>query len=333
MTTHWKSDHCTHDEPPSGCSNHRALCQVNDGLTSLIQQSSLQLVNVYNPNQYRIAPTKTASGIRTQNPNIANLTCARIRAPHQNNTATGTVAINRSRATEPSHPRNLSRSVAFIVASGGMGCSRANQYRVSQIEQSKSGARVCQQVHWSALCTPGQRAAFGQIRRQNNGLRRQVCSRASRNTGLLVHVLFQPMACWRSSAHSTKHGILGGLAGTCSGIKCGENRTRSRASIPCGSVGPASLPDTPPLRLFGTGWFKWLSWFRAPKIRRSLAIEFSGETGPEKGSWKGGTVGTGIDMRPGELHESAFRRYCGEPHRSKYNEYHVKFVSRVEKAA
>lgn len=81
--------------------------------------------------------------------------------------------------------------------------------------------------------------------------------------------------------------------------------------------------------LFGTGWFKWLSWFRAPKIRRSLDIEFSGETGPEKGSWKGGTVGTGIDMHPGELHEAAFRRYCGEQHRSKNGKYSVKFVSRV----
>lgn len=37
------------------------------------------------------------------------------------------------------------------------------------------------------------------------------------------------------------------------------------------------------------GWFKWLSWFGRPKIRRSLDIQFSSETGPEKGSWKGGT--------------------------------------------
>lgn len=80
---------------------------------------------------------------------------------------------------------------------------------------------------------------------------------------------------------------------------------------------------------FGTGRFKWLSWFRRPKIRRSLDIEFSGETGPEKGSWKGGTIGTGIDMLPGEDHEAAFRRYCAEPHRSKYREYSVTFISRL----
>lgn len=83
---------------------------------------------------------------------------------------------------------------------------------------------------------------------------------------------------------------------------------------------------------FGTGWFKWLSWFRRPKIRRSLDIRFSGETGPEKGSWKGGTIGTGIDMNPGELHEAAFRRYCNEQHRSKYRKYSVKFLS-LERAA
>lgn len=64
--------------------------------------------------------------------------------------------------------------------------------------------------------------------------------------------------------------------------------------------------------LFGWGCFKWLSLFRKPKVRRSLSIEFSGETGKRKGSWKGGTMGTGIDMLPGELHESAFRRYCAE---------------------
>lgn len=63
---------------------------------------------------------------------------------------------------------------------------------------------------------------------------------------------------------------------------------------------------------FGTGWFKWLSLFRRQKVSRSLDIDFSAETGKRKGSWKGGTVGHSIDMRPGELHEVAFRRYCSE---------------------
>lgn len=64
--------------------------------------------------------------------------------------------------------------------------------------------------------------------------------------------------------------------------------------------------------LRGEGWFKWLSAFYRPKIRRALDISFSGETGREKGSWKGGTIGSGIDMLPGELHEAAFKRYCAE---------------------
>ena len=63
---------------------------------------------------------------------------------------------------------------------------------------------------------------------------------------------------------------------------------------------------------FGTGYFKWLSIFRRPRIQRSLDIEFSKETGKRKGSWKGGTVGHAISMTSGELHESAFRRYCAE---------------------
>lgn len=83
---------------------------------------------------------------------------------------------------------------------------------------------------------------------------------------------------------------------------------------------------------FGAGWFKWLSWFRRPKIRRSLDIRFSDETGPEKGSWKGGTVGTSIDMLPGEDHEAAFRRYCDEEHRSKHRKYRMKFLSRGDAA-
>lgn len=63
---------------------------------------------------------------------------------------------------------------------------------------------------------------------------------------------------------------------------------------------------------FGQGWFKWLSFFCKSKIVRSLDIQFSGETGKRKGSWKGGTLGHGITMLPSEVHEQAFRRYCDE---------------------
>lgn len=62
----------------------------------------------------------------------------------------------------------------------------------------------------------------------------------------------------------------------------------------------------------GEGYFKWLSLFTRNHVRRSLDIQFSGETGKRKGSWKGGTIGHSIDMLPGELHEPAFRRYCAQ---------------------
>lgn len=63
---------------------------------------------------------------------------------------------------------------------------------------------------------------------------------------------------------------------------------------------------------FGEDWFTWLSIFRKPRIERCLDIDFSKEVGREKGSWKGGTVGHSTTLLPGELHESAFKRYCAE---------------------
>lgn len=63
---------------------------------------------------------------------------------------------------------------------------------------------------------------------------------------------------------------------------------------------------------FGERWCRWLSLLRRAKVRRSLDIQFSAETGKRKGSWKGGTIGHSVDILPGELHEVAFRRYCAE---------------------
>jgi len=60
----------------------------------------------------------------------------------------------------------------------------------------------------------------------------------------------------------------------------------------------------------GDKWFKWLSFFVKPRIQRTLDIQFSKETGPKKGSWKGGTTGHSIDMYPDETQKDAFKRYC-----------------------
>jgi len=76
----------------------------------------------------------------------------------------------------------------------------------------------------------------------------------------------------------------------------------------------------------GTGWFRWLSLFRKDVIRTSLDIRFDKETGKEKRSWKGGTMGCGIDMLPHEIHEDAMRRYCEKEHRSKGGSYKIKFI-------
>jgi len=77
---------------------------------------------------------------------------------------------------------------------------------------------------------------------------------------------------------------------------------------------------------FGEGWFSWLSLFRKPKIKRSLSIDFSAEMGPEKGSWKGGSLGHGIEMQVDETPEAAFRRYCEQDHRSKHRSFRITFV-------
>lgn len=82
----------------------------------------------------------------------------------------------------------------------------------------------------------------------------------------------------------------------------------------------------------GTGWCRWLSWFRKPRIERSLKLEFSKEVGPEKGSWKGGTVGHSTEMFPDETPEAAFRRYCEKEHRSKYRKFQIKYVGPAHSA-
>lgn len=76
----------------------------------------------------------------------------------------------------------------------------------------------------------------------------------------------------------------------------------------------------------GTGWFKWLGYLRPRKTRRSLDIRFNDEVGPEKGSWKGGTLGHAIEMLPGETPEQAMLRYCDQEHRSKYRKFRIRFL-------
>ena len=76
----------------------------------------------------------------------------------------------------------------------------------------------------------------------------------------------------------------------------------------------------------GTGWFRWLKYFAKPKIRRSLDLRFNAEVGPQKGSWKGGTIGTGCDMLKGESPEKAFRRFCEMDHERKGRKFRLRFI-------
>lgn len=50
----------------------------------------------------------------------------------------------------------------------------------------------------------------------------------------------------------------------------------------------------------------WLPWFR--KVRRYIDVSFDGEVGEGTGSWKGGTLGCGYELRAGESPETCLRR-------------------------
>lgn len=139
---------------------------------------------------------------------------------------------------------------------------------------------------------------------------------------------FLPWTQWRHVRRSF-HGLQGELVATIpnTGKSYKQDPTRWRREQEIADATPVakfSFDDFDGERItattrieerewrFGTGWFKWLTLFRAPKVRRTLNLLFSSEVGRRKGSWKGGTIGHAIAMRPGELHEAAFRRYCDE---------------------
>lgn len=76
----------------------------------------------------------------------------------------------------------------------------------------------------------------------------------------------------------------------------------------------------------GEGWFKWLGWLCRPEVVRRADISFNGETGPEKGSWKGGTMGCSTPIDSGDLHIDAIKKYCAKDQRAKYRNYRIEFI-------
>lgn len=79
----------------------------------------------------------------------------------------------------------------------------------------------------------------------------------------------------------------------------------------------------------GAGKFKWLSFFIKPLIVRSLNIEFDKETGKEKGSYKGGTIGTSIKIDSNTYHEEGIKQFCLKEHSSKSGKYLMDFVNQI----
>lgn len=53
-------------------------------------------------------------------------------------------------------------------------------------------------------------------------------------------------------------------------------------------------------------WFKWCDWFKI--VNRYIEIEFDGEVGRDKGSWKGGCTGCSYTLLPNETPEECIRR-------------------------
>ena len=49
-------------------------------------------------------------------------------------------------------------------------------------------------------------------------------------------------------------------------------------------------------------------WYPWRMVRQSINVDFSGEVGGEASSWKGGTLGCGYDMNPGESALETLRR-------------------------
>ena len=53
-------------------------------------------------------------------------------------------------------------------------------------------------------------------------------------------------------------------------------------------------------------WFKWLPFPR--KVSRTLDVEFNEEVGERTGSWKGGVLGCGYELKPNEAPLTCLRR-------------------------
>lgn len=80
--------------------------------------------------------------------------------------------------------------------------------------------------------------------------------------------------------------------------------------LPSGEVQVVTAAVTVERRAWVWKWCRWLGWPRM--VRTSIDVAFSDEVGERRGSWKGGTIGCGWDLRPDETPEQCLRRMESE---------------------
>lgn len=59
----------------------------------------------------------------------------------------------------------------------------------------------------------------------------------------------------------------------------------------------------------GKGIWHWLR-LKKTEVFTKLGVQFSGEVGPRKGSWKGGMIASSSIAEPTDTHASAMRKFC-----------------------
>lgn len=79
-----------------------------------------------------------------------------------------------------------------------------------------------------------------------------------------------------------------------------------RYTLQSGEVQNATATVYAERRVWKWRWFPCLPWPRM--VRQSIDVNFDKEIGERAGSWKGGCIGCGWDMLPGESMEQTLRR-------------------------
>lgn len=83
-----------------------------------------------------------------------------------------------------------------------------------------------------------------------------------------------------------------------------------RYTLKSGEIQDATATVYVERRTWKWRWLPRLPWPRL--VRQSIDIAFDMEIGERSGSWKGGCIGCGWDMRPGETPEQTLRRMESE---------------------